>query len=141
MNVLYAVLKFAVYSGWCWVGLKLFRPHGERRPRAALGLGLLRLGMGAFFGILIWVLGTAAARPLGGNQVLIYLAVYVPVRWIEWAIIDLLIQPERFSFKVFFLGAGPVSRGWRARGIVVSCLADVPVIVSMGGLPLGRFMC
>jgi hypothetical protein len=32
--------------------------------------------------------------------------------------------------------------GWRLGGIVISCLADIPVIVSLGGnLAVGRFMC
>lgn len=138
MTALYAAVKFAAYSGWCYVGLKTLRPGEPAHWKSALGLGFLRLAMGLFFGAAIWLLGNLAAIALHNQQVLVYLVVYVPVRWIEWAIMDRLIA---HTWTGFLLGPDSTTRGWRARGIVLSCLADIPIIVSMGGLPLGRFMC
>lgn len=137
---LYALLKFAAYSGWCWVGLSLFQPGKERRLRKALLLGAARLLMGLAFGAAIYLLATLVAA-VSRSQVAAYLLVYVPVRWVEWAILEAFIHPGARGFNGFFFGAGETSRGWRARGILVSCLADIPVIASVGGLPLGRFMC
>ncbi|MBI3549758.1 MAG: hypothetical protein HY078_12025 [Elusimicrobia bacterium] len=140
MTWIYAALKFAVYSGWCWVGLRALRPQETPSARAALGLGLLRLSMGLGFGVLIWFLASFVAVQIVRSEPLIYLMVYVPVRWVEWGIIEgLLVRDSGPSG--FLWGHSGGARGWRVRGIVVSCLADIPVIVSMGGLPLGRFMC
>jgi len=71
-----------------------------------------------------------------------YLAVYVPVRWIEWAVFDLILNRGSRSVSGFFFGTEKRPRFWRLDGIVLSCLADFPVIAQLGGLlPLGRFMC
>jgi hypothetical protein len=137
--LLYGLLKYAAYSFWCWIGLRAFRPEREPRLGLSLGLGALRLGLGLSLGFGIWLASTAAAMVLK-NQLLVYLAVYVPVRWIEWAVIDALIGPKPGAAD-FLLGASWERRGWRARGILLSCLADLPMIVDIGGLPLGRFMC
>ncbi len=134
----YAVLKFAIYSGWCYVGLKILRPGEPTRWKFALGLGFLRLMLGLFFGVAIFFLINLVAIALYGQQLLIYLAIYVPVRWIEWAIIDRLIAR---TLAGFLLGQNSTTRCWRTLGIVISCLADIPIIVWIGGLPLGRFMC
>ena len=71
---------------------------------------------------------------------LTYLSVYVPVRWLEWSIMAaLLLSP---SISQFLFGAARPDRLWRAGGIVISCLADIPLIISLGGvIPTGRFLC
>lgn len=140
MIALYALLKLAAYSGWCWVGLGLFQLGAERRLRKALALGAARLLMGLAFGIVIYLLATLVAAA-SRSQILAYLLVYVPVRWVEWAIVEALMHPGARGLDGFIFGAGETSRGWRARGILLSCLADIPIIASVGGLPLGRFMC
>jgi hypothetical protein len=46
------------------------------------------------------------------------------------------------SMSQFFLGATKPDRLWRLGGIVISCLADIPLIISLGGvIPTGRFLC
>lgn len=141
MIFVYGAVKYAAYSLWCWAGLRAFRPDLPAPAPRALALGALRLAMGLGFGIVIWLLGTLAARPLR-SEAAVYLAVYVPVRWIEWAIIDALFGAQPSGVGPFLLGRDGLSRGWRLRGILLSCLADLPMIVSLGGhLPLGRFMC
>jgi hypothetical protein len=75
-----------------------------------------------------------------GSNVLTYLAVYVPVRWFEWSILAAILIPS--SFAQFLLGAAKPDRLWRLGGIVISCLADIPLIISLGGvIPTGRFLC
>jgi hypothetical protein len=66
----------------------------------------------------------------------------VPVRWVEWGIFEVALQPSARAWDVFTLSADPRVRRWRLGGIVISCLADVPVMIALGGvLPVGRFLC
>ena len=84
---------------------------------------------------------TALAPGLPENLIA-YLSVYVPVRWIEWTIMALLILPGPISPLQGVAGGGRADRLWRLGGIVISCLADIPLIVSLGGvIPVGRFLC
>ena len=143
--IYYFVAKFVAYCVWCYVGVRLFR-SGERLaiPRA-LGYGTLRLAMGIFFGILIYFLSSALVTALAPGlpeNVIAYLAVYVPVRWIEWTIMAVLILPGPVYFSAWIAGSGRKDRLWRLGGIVISCLADIPLIASLGGvIPVGRFFC
>jgi hypothetical protein len=52
-----------------------------------------------------------------------------------------VIDPRARTVRGFLLGETAWNRVWRLGGIVISCLADIPVIVDTGGLPVGRFMC
>ena len=147
----YFLIKLAAYSGWLALGLSWLSSPQLAIVTRALFLGVLRLLMGLGFGIVIWFLGSAVFGGVGEilprNSDLVvaavtYLAVYIPVRWIEWAIFDLIVSPETPSLKWFLFGISSRHRLWRLGGIGVSCLADIPVIVSLGGiLPVGRFMC
>jgi len=150
LNWWYFAIKLAAYAGWMVPGLKWF--SSVKRPVAvrAVVLGALRLMMGLGFGLIIWVVGSlvyAGVGELTGDREVLanaatYLAVYVPVRWIEWAIFDLVLSPESRSPKGFLAGVSGKHRAWRLGGIAVSCLADIPVVISLGGfLPVGRFMC
>jgi hypothetical protein len=68
--------------------------------------------------------------------------VYVPVRWVEWGIIEaLLLSPAARGARGFLLGGGGAARRWRLGGAALSCLADVPLMLASGGLPVGRLMC
>lgn len=143
--IYYFIAKFVAYCVWCYAGVRLFR-SGERLaiPRA-LGLGILRLLMGVFFGYLIFLLITALVTSLTPSlpaNVITYLIVYVPVRWIEWTIMAVLILPGPVYFSEWFTGTGRKDRLWRLGGIVISCLADIPLIAFLGGvIPVGRFFC
>lgn len=151
LSVLYFVVKWLAYSAWMYVGLRLFRPASDPKVWIAACTGCLRLAMGLGFGFVIWMASSAvfpafrdASRDLPEfvPNALTYLAVYVPVRWIEWGIFDLGLNREARSLRGFLLGSGSRSRRWRAGGIAISCLADIPVIAALGGtIPIGRFMC
>lgn len=141
---LYFVVKLIAYCVWCYIGLRLLRPAAGLLPAKAIGFGILRLFMGFFFGILIYFLSSALITHIGAGlpeNAITYLAVYVPVRWIEWSIMSALLHRVQ-SGSSFIFGEDPRDRYWRFGGIVISCLADIPLIVSMGGMiPTGRFMC
>jgi hypothetical protein len=92
--------------------------------------------MGIVFGVVIWLVGTEVAGSLWDTphrDIITYLVVYVPVRWIEWTILAWLIARN---------AAGSIDYRWCFGGIGISCLADLPLIASTGWmLPLGRFFC
>lgn len=143
--LLYFGGKFLAYSVWCYFGLRAFRPQSALAPGRAIIYGAIRLSLGFFFGILIYLLSSALITSLAPGlpeNFITYLAVYVPVRWIEWTIIAVLILPGPISPSRWIAGNGGTDRLWRLGGIVISCLADIPLIVSMGGvIPVGRFLC
>jgi len=128
----YLAVKLVVYVAWCRVGYAWL----PERPRAehAAAFGVLRFAIGAMVGTGIWVGSTVVwvflARELGvESEVLTYVLVYVPVRMLEWGIVGVLAY-------------GRPPRGWIVGGVVVSVLADVPMVWSLGWhLPLGRFLC
>lgn len=140
--ILYLVVKYLAYSGWMFFGLQKLRNDPSPLLRSLL-LGLLRLCLGIFFGVLIYLLSSGLMSLFGyglGQNVIVYLLVYVPVRWIEWGIMSMfLISPDGAGFLV---GESKPDRLWRLGGIVISCLADIPLIISLGGvIPTGRFLC
>jgi len=140
--LVYLGVKFVFYSGWIFFGLRKLRNEPSPLFRSLL-LGFFRLCLGFFFGVLIYFLSSTLISLLGsgsGSNVLTYLSVYVPVRWIEWSIMVAILVPS--SFGQFLFGAAKPDRLWRLGGIVISCLADVPLIISLGGvIPNGRFLC
>lgn len=142
--LLYGSLKVAAYSAVCHVGLVWVGRRRRLVLPVALGLGLLRAAMGLVFGVGIFFASAAVLAATPGSTagpLLAYLAVYVPVRWIEWSLIALLVAPDARSGPGFLFGADGRDRLWRVLGIVVSCAADVPVFAATGGMPVGRFMC
>jgi hypothetical protein len=143
--LLYPAIKLLAYSCWCYLGLRNFRPPMNDAYRRALLYGFFRLLMGFFFGVGIWLISTFVLSHIGDGlpqNILTYVLVYVPVRWIEWSIMAALIVPGSFPFVHWMSGTSPRDRNWRLGGIVISCLADIPLIVSLGGvIPTGRFLC
>jgi hypothetical protein len=143
--LLYIGVKFAAYTLWCLLGLWKVRRDSNPSVGPALGYGLFRLLMGLFFGVVIWLVSSALLTKLGygaPQSALTYLLVYVPVRWIEWTIVALLLLPRSTPFGRAMIGTGTGDRLWRLGGIVISCLADIPLIISLGGvIPTGRFLC
>ncbi|MBZ5646543.1 MAG: hypothetical protein LAN37_04890 [Acidobacteriia bacterium] len=141
--VIYIALKFLAYVMWCYVGVGLLRY--ERTFRAALGYGALRVVIGVFFGIGVFVVGGMAHLEVPRNPTLMYLEVYAPVRWIEWGIMAALLRRQDAGVVPFLIGSDNQARLWRIGGILVSIFADLPVLLSTSGakemLPVGRFLC
>jgi len=143
--LLYPAIKLLAYSFWCYLGLRIFRLSINGVYSRSLLYGFFRLLMGLFFGVAIWMISTVVLSHIGyglPQNILTYLLVYVPVRWIEWSIMAVLIVPDSFPLLRWISGTSPGDRNWRLGGIVISCLADIPLIASLGGvIPTGRFLC
>lgn len=141
--LLYILTKLLAYIGWMYVGLRVLPGESRASAARAFFLGMLRLFLGLLFAVVIYLFSSALLTHLGfglAANVLTYLSVYVPVRWLEWSLMAALVLSP--SISQFLLGTGKTDRLWRAGGIVLSCLADIPLIVSLGGvIPTGRFLC
>ncbi|HJZ63457.1 MAG TPA: hypothetical protein VKD70_04000 [Candidatus Acidoferrum sp.] len=142
---LYFVIKLLAYCTWCFIGLRWFQPAARLLLAKAVGFGVLRLFMGFFFGILIYFISSALVTQIAAGlprNTITYFAVYVPVRWIEWGIMSAILNHDSRTNSPWFFGWSVRDRYWRLGGIVISCLADIPLIYSLGGvIPTGRFMC
>jgi len=142
--LIYISVKYLTYTGWCYLGIGVV---GGRQPRLvpALGWGLLRLLIGVFFGVGIFLIGGVLHRNAPQHPWLSYFEIYAPVRWIEWSIMAMVLSTAPKSFGGFLLGTDGRSRLWRLGGTAVSHLADIPLILSAGKvtemLPVGRFLC
>lgn len=142
---LYLVIKLLAYCIWCFVGLRIFQSSAKLLAAKAIGFGVLRLFMGFFFGVAIYVLGSLSLSVFGSGlqqNIIIYLLVYVPIRWIEWSIMSAMVASAVPQTSPWFFGWNSRDRYWRFGGIFISFLADIPLIASLGGLvPTGRFLC
>jgi hypothetical protein len=138
--ILYGLVKTGAYMGWSYWGAKIHGHHDRLLLKGVL-YGLIRVVMGGVLGLvlILWLVNMLSQAT--HSSVLLYLAVYVPVRWMEWSIMAVVMDREHRSLKNFLVGRTGSSLLWRAGGIVISCLADVPMMIVTGGLPIGRFMC
>lgn len=145
--IVYVAVKFLAYCTWCALGVRWLDPQGRSIVRSGLLFGFLRLLLGVVAGVSIFLLGGMMHWSAWNNLVLQYLTVYVPVRWFEWGLMELLIVRNQSHGPLLSLLAGgdAKSRLWRLGGIVVSHVADLPLILGGGGvhdmLPVGRFLC
>src|ERR1700758_757249 len=91
--LIYVLIKLAFYAGWCWLALRLWRPTPSWSK--ATGFGLLRLAIGVVFGVTIFI-----AVPVQPDDALWkYLAIYTPVRLVEWSITAWIVLRSRVSKK------------------------------------------
>ena len=157
--ILYAAVKLIAYVAWSALGVEILRSPSLQKDTTlsalpssilewkwmpAIGYGFLRLFIGLFFGLLIWLLSSMLLplfSSLPRGDVLTYFLIYVPIRWIEWTILAMIIARGVRRISWVFLWGDRISR-WRLGGIVVSCLADIPIIAFADWtLPVGRFLC
>jgi hypothetical protein len=137
----YVLGKYLVYSIWCYLGLRWLRD--KKSAGAGMAFGSVRLGLGIIFGVAIFVIGGMLHLNAPANSWFAYFAVYVPVRYIEWSILAALLGTS--GGQVFQI-TGAATQRWIVGGIIVSHLADLPLIM-LGGegpkafLPVGRFLC
>lgn len=136
---LYVILKFAAYTGWCALGIYLFRRAVT--VSSSLRFGLLRLGIGIAFGVSIFFVGGMMHLNPPVHPFVVYIAVYAPVRVVEWLIVwAILSRPvrQRASSTIAMFS-------WILGGVFVSFLADIPMLLTYEGakqfLPVGRFLC
>jgi hypothetical protein len=129
--LLYVVVKLIAYTGWCWVGLRLWRAERATVGRASL-FGILRLAIGVMFGVIIFF---AVPTP-PENLLWKYIAIYGPVRLVEWSIMAWIItrtSSRRTAFNWIL---------WCLGGIVVSFVADFASPEGLAGhFCVGRCLC
>jgi hypothetical protein len=105
--------------------------------RSLLGSDMgLRGDLGIFF------LGGLLHLGVPAHPWLMYALVYVPVRYLEWSIMAMLLGSK--GGEVHRVGDAATQR-WIVEGIVVSHLAGLLLVLLYGGsgslLPVGRFLC
>jgi hypothetical protein len=137
----YVLVKYLAYAAWSDYGLRSLR--NDKSIRSALGFGFVRLGLGMLFGVGIFLVGGALHLNVPAHPWLLYLSIYAPVRYVEWSILAALLGSQ--GGEGFRIGDGATQR-WIVGGIIVSHLADIPMMLySHGGttdfLPVGRFLC
>jgi hypothetical protein len=136
----YVLGKYLAYSIWCYLGLRWLRD--KKSVAAGIGFGSARLGLGMIFGFGIFFV-TATIHFSAPPPWWLYLAIYVPVRYVEWTILATLLRPaggQGFSIRSM------ATQRWIVGGIIVSHLADLPLILFSGEgvgvfFPVGQFLC
>lgn len=130
--LLYVVVKLICYIGWCWFGLRLWRP-GDATPLGAIRFGVLRLILGIVFGFFIFF----GAGAIAGDDLLWdYIKIYTPVRLLEWFILVWLILRNSAS------KTSPTVWLWCVGGIIVSFAADLASPAGLEGhFCIGRCLC
>jgi hypothetical protein len=127
----YIAVKLISYIAWCWVALRLWEASSTSLIRAA-GFGILRLAIGVAFGLAIFF----AVPTQPENVMWKYVAIYAPVRMVEWFIMALIIG--RTSDNQTTLN----SILWCLGGIVVSFAADFASPEGVAGhFCVGRCLC
>lgn len=129
--VLYVAVKLLCYVGWCWLGLRLWRPE-HATSLGAFRFGVVRLFIGIIFGFFIFF---GAGANVGDNLLWDYLKIYTPVRLVEWFILAWLIlrhSPSNLSRTWL----------WCLGGIIVSFAADLASPEGLEGhFCIGRCLC
>ena len=129
---IYIIVKALAYCTWCYVGVRWFRPESPHPFAAAIGYGLGRLMLGIVLGLFIFMFAVGINNAVQ-SQALAYLLVYVPVRIGEWSLWYRVVRGRGDYAPPMF---------WILGGVVVSCLADIPIAIEMGGIiPVGRPFC
>lgn len=141
----YLLLKLMTYTAWCALAVRMFGDRSGNLLLTSFSYGIVRFFLGFFFGAIIFLLSSfvfESVYNLPMRGIITYLLVYVPIRWIEWSLIAALIDRTPSFFLSFIFVKTKQQLLWRLGGIVVSFIADIPMIIILDGtLPTGRFMC
>ena len=131
--VVYVATKITASASWCYLGVRLFDPARTQSAGIAASYGFARFLLGLVVGIGIFF----AALDINNttrNAPLTYVAIYVPARIVEWSLWYGVIRRRSASL--------PRIAGWIGSGVLVSCVADVPLGILEGGVvPVGRPFC
>jgi hypothetical protein len=128
---LYVIVKLLCYSGWCWLGLRIWRRAEATVPKA-LGYGIIRLAIGIGFGVGVFFSVNVSRTDLLWK----YLEIYAPIRLVEWLIVALML---RRGSSQFTWGSALL---WCLGGILISFAADLASPEGLAGhFCIGRCLC
>lgn len=134
--LLYGVTKFLAYCLWCFIGLKVLSPSLTTLRRAVC-LGVIRWLLGIFLGVVVFfVVGQTEST----SVLKLYVAIYLPLRIIEWGVLAFLLHHTAAKQGVSFSGRWVAA--WIVGGILVSFLTDMVSPEGMAGrFCVGRCLC
>ncbi len=138
--MIYFPAKLVLYVWLVHYGLRAFGPPAQVSFGAAATIGMLRLIMGFMVAIPLGMAGMMLYDILEGGVgavALTYILLYPPVRWIEWGVLEYLIQSKEWAL---FRPSGPRLQ-WRAMAVVLTCLPDVVLFVGGPEGPFRIHMC
>jgi hypothetical protein len=130
--IAYAIVKYLLYSLWCYVGLRMLAAHSATW-RSALGFGALRWLLGLVLGLIVFLAVGSVNR---SSLAVLYFAIYTPLRVFEWTVMTWLMLRHQAGVPI------RARLAWVLGGIVVSFATDA---VSPDGLAgrfcVGRCLC
>ena len=115
---IYLLFVYTVETSLCYGRLASRGVGGRARFRAALQYGAIRL----FLGRAILALLSDFALQNAAEGLLF--AVFVPIRWLEWSLTDVLIVKRTPVSLTSYLVADRRANVWRVVGVTASCLVD-----------------
>jgi hypothetical protein len=137
-------IKLLAYIWWSYKGFFFLKLHFNYPKLRAIVYGLIRLLMGLMLGMALVYMALLIVDPrnLVLSGIITYLLVYLPVRWLEWGLLEFIMSPKARSFDGFIFGVNKNSRRWRLGGLLLCAVMDVPIIILTKGAGLGNIaMC
>jgi len=138
--LIYVVVKAICYVSWCGLGATI-HGHRDRINFKAFVYGFVRLVIGVILGAFAIANLSIWMSELIKNPVVVYAIAYLPVRWVEWSLMAVLMDQEHRTVPNFFFGLTWKSRLWRLGGMAISCLADLPLLIEFHGPFKGIRIC
>jgi hypothetical protein len=131
---LYGIVKFVAYSFWGYYGFRLSSANGPLFAKS-LRFGTVRWAIGLGLGIVVFFLAGSIDE---AQAFFDYLAIYIPVRIVEWTLMAVLFFPdwnEKWRGVPLYV--------WIAGGVILSFLTDFvsPQMMSEGRFCVGRCLC
>ncbi len=137
----FLLVKLLLYVGWCYLACARLGFPVNRKGGVAIMLGLTRIGIGILIGSHLILLSMQEAQAVFDNQLLTYLVVFPPIRFLEWALILVILHVMYLRKRISVYVNFAYKIVWVLGGVIVSCLADIPILILSEGLPIGRLFC
>ena len=139
--LLFITAKLALYTFWCWFGIRLLAPSRRNAPAVAFGLACLRLLIGFALGV-AWAYSVSSVAPSAeysrlGFDPATFIIGFLVLRLLVWSGISLLIRMG--TGRVSLLGAGIRDWLWRLGGVGLSFLGDIMGLA--GWIGVGGLIC
>lgn len=121
-TLVYLTLKWLAESSVCY--LRLCRLESRSGLRRALQFGAIRLLLGRGVMLLLWDTSLhEISEPVLG-------AALVPVLWIEWSIMDLVLAGGRPKAIRLLFAERAEGNLWRLAGVAVSALVNLGAVIA-----------